>query len=182
MAKRSKLKMKLLRIALQINSVVIPLFSPGLSTRFIIRIYRKMGMRFEGRPNYISSRVNFDGTDYSLISIGEGVTISSYVRVLTHDWSLYTIAKAHGHFSDRPIGKIKAVSIGAYSFIGTGSIIMPGTTIGRGCLIGAGTVVRGNVPDHSIIIGSPGVIIGNTEEFVGRQLAKLADDANEKAV
>lgn len=182
MAKKSRLKMKLLRIALQINSVVVPFFSPGLSTRFIIRIYQKMGMRFEGRPNYISARVNFDGTDYSLISIGEGVTISSYVRVLTHDWSLYTIAKAHGHFSDRPIGKIMAVSIGAYSFIGTGSIIMPGTTIGRGCLIGAGTVVRGNVPDHSIIIGSPGVIIGNTGEFVGRQLAKLADDANEKAI
>lgn len=182
MAKKSKLTMRLLRIALQINSVIIPLFSPGLSTKFIIRIYRRMGMRFEGRPNYISSRVNFDGTDYSLISIGEGVTISSYVRVLTHDWSLYTIAKEFGHFSDRPIGKIQGVSIGAYSFVGTGSIIMPGTTIGRGCLIGAGTVVRGNVPDHSIIIGSPGVIIGNTDEFVARQLARLAGDTNEKAI
>jgi len=150
-----------------------PIIRPGMATVAAMHFYGKWGMKFVGKPNYLSARINFDGTDYSLIEIHEGVTISSYVRVLTHDWSLYTIAKSVDHFSPEPIGKIKGVSIGAYSFVGTGSIIMPGAAIGRGCLIGAGTVVRGNVPDYSIVIGSPGKVIGDTREHIEKQLARL---------
>ena len=97
------------------------------------------------------------------------MTISSFVRVLTHDWSLYTVAKAVGHFSDKPIGKIRGVSIGAYTFVGTGSIIMPGARIGRGCVVGAGAVVRGIIPDYSIVAGSPGDIIGDTRNHIAGQ-------------
>jgi len=138
-----------------------PIIRPGMATVAAMHFYGKWGMKFVGKPNYLSARINFDGTDYSLIEIHEGVTISSYVRVLTHDWSLYTIAKSVDHFSPEPIGKIKGVSIGACA------------AIGRGCLIGAGTVVRGNVPDYSIVIGSPGKVIGDTREHIEKQLARL---------
>lgn len=150
-----------------------PIIRPGFATKMALKHYGRWGMKFVGTPNYLSARINFDGTDYSLIEIHEGVTISSYVRVLTHDWSLYTIAKAFGHFADKPIGKIHGVSIGPYSFVGTGSIIMPGTRIGRGCLIGSGTVVRGKIPDYSIVIGSPGQIIGDTRSFTRAQFERL---------
>ena len=150
-----------------------PLVRPGFATTVAVRVYGRWGMTFVGRPNYLSARINFDGTDYGLIEIHEGVTISSFVRVLTHDWSLYTVAKSVGHFSDKPIGKIQGVSIGPYSFVGTGSIIMPGTRIGRGCLIGAGTVVRGAVPDYAIVVGSPGRIVGDTRSFVAGQMRRL---------
>lgn len=150
-----------------------PVIRPGLATKMAMRHYGRWGMKFNGTPNYLSARINFDGTDYGLIEIHEGVTISSYVRVLTHDWSLYTIAKAFGHVSDHPIGKIKGVCIGPFSFVGTGSIIMPGTHIGRGCLIGSGTVVRGRIPDYSIVIGSPGAIIGDTRDFTRSQFERL---------
>jgi acetyltransferase-like isoleucine patch superfamily enzyme len=146
-----------------------PIIRPGFATTVAICVYGRWGMKFVGRPNYLSARINFDGTDYSLIEIHEGVTISSFVRVLTHDWSLYTVAKAFGHFSEKPIGKIKGVSVGAYSFVGTGSVIMPGARIGRGCIIGAGTVVRGEIPDYSIVVGSPGQIIGDAREHVYSQ-------------
>lgn len=146
-----------------------PVVRPGLATVIALKVYGRWGMRFVGRPNYLSARINFDGTNYGLIEIHEGVTISSFVRVLTHDWSLYTVAKAVGYFSERPVGKIKGVCIGAYSFVGTGSIIMPGTVIGRGCIIGAGTVVRGAIPDYSIVLGSPGRIVGDSREHLRRQ-------------
>lgn len=155
-----------------------PIIRPAYATKVALYFYGKWGMKFVGTPQYISSRVNFDGTDYGLIEIHEGVTISSYVRVLTHDWSLYTVAKAMGHFADKPIGKIKGVSIGAYSFVGTGSIVMPGTTIGRGCIIGSGTVVRGHIPDYAIVVGSPGQIIGDSRDFVRSQFARLGIDAS----
>lgn len=130
-------------------------------------------MHFVGTPNYLSARINFDGTDYGLIENHEGVTIPSFDRVLTHDWSPYTIAKAFGHFSDTPIGKINGESVGPYSFLGTGSILMPGTSIGRGCHVGAGTVVRGPVPDYSIVVGSPGKIVGDTRHHAFEQFTLL---------
>jgi acetyltransferase-like isoleucine patch superfamily enzyme len=155
-----------------------PLIKPGLATRASVFFCGRLGMRFHGTPNYLSARINFDGTDYSLIEICQGVTISSYVRVLTHDWSLNTIVQSMGVSPERPIGRLSGVFIGEYSFIGTGSVIMPGERIGRGCLIGAGTVVRGEVPDYSIMIGSPGVIVGDTRDFAARQLKRLGLDAS----
>jgi len=145
----------------------------GTATKLSVYFYGKWGMAFVGKPNYLSSRINFDGTNYGLIEVHEGVTISSFVRVLIHDWSLYTVAKAIGDFAEKPIGKIKGVSIGSHSFVGTGSIIMPGTRIGRGCIIGSGTVVRGTVPDYSIVIGSPGEIIGDSRNFIAAQFDLL---------
>lgn len=143
---------------------------PGLATKVYVFFLKRWGMQFKGRPNYISSKIWFDGTDYSIIHIGEGVTMSSYIRVLTHDWALHTVSKAIGIFHEKPLGRIKGITIGDYSFVGTGSIIMPGTVIGKGCIIGSGTVVRGNVPDFSIYIGSPGQVIGDTREYLKKFL------------
>jgi len=168
-----KWKRKVLRLCALVLIKIAPVVRPGLATKFAVYFYGKLGMRFIGRPNYLSARINFDGTDYGLVEIHEGVTISSYVRVLTHDWSLYTVAKSIGYFSERPIGKVCGVSIGAFSFVGTGSIIMPGTKIGKGCLIGSGTVVRGHIPDYSIVVGSPGKIVGDTREFISSQFSRL---------
>ncbi len=142
------------------------------ATATYIYFLQRWGVNFTGRPAYISTRVDIDGTDYTLLTIGEGVTISSYVRVLTHDWSPHTVGKAMGIRAAKPLGRILPVVIGDYSFVGTGSILMPGAEIGCGCLIGAGTVVRGKVPDYSIVIGSPGKIVGDTRSYMARRFPK----------
>lgn len=172
----ARLKRKLFRMAGLAALKVAPVIRPGFATTVGIFFYGRMGMRFVGRPNYMSARINFDGTDYGLIEIHEGVTISSFVRVLTHDWSLHTVTKAMGYTSPTALGRTQGVSIGAYSFIGTGSIVMPGAQIGRGCLIGAGTVVRGQIPDFSIVVGSPGQIVGDTRDHAARQFAHMGLD------
>lgn len=142
---------------------------PGFATTMAVFFYGRWGMKFHGKPNYLSARINFDGTNYAFIEIHEGVTISSFVRILTHDASFYTVAKSIG-VNEKPLANVRGVSIGAYRFIGTGSIIMPGSNIGRGCLIGAGTVIRGNIPEYSIVIGSPGEIVGDTREYIKKHL------------
>lgn len=144
-------------------------FKPSLATEIQLFFYKRWGMKFHGKPNYISSKIWFDGTDYSVIEIGQDVTMSSYIRVLTHDWALHTVAKAFDIPQDKPIGRIQGVSIGDYSFIGTGTILMPGCKIGKGCIIGAGTVVRGIVPDFSIYAGSPGRVIGDSREYLTKK-------------
>jgi len=53
------------------------------------------------------------------------------------------------------------VKIGELSFIGANSTIFPGVEIGYNCIVGAGTIVRKNVPDNSLVFGNPPKIIRN---------------------
>ena len=39
--------------------------------------------------------------------------------------------------------------------------ILRGTTIGRGCVLGAHAVVKGDIPDYSIAVGSPAKVVKN---------------------
>lgn len=145
---------------------ILGLFRLRWATTIYIYYLQRWGVKFTGRPAYISGSVSIDSTDYSLITFGEGITISGYVRILTHDWAPHTIGKAMGIYTVLPLGRIQPVVIGDYSFIGTRSIVMPGAKIGRGCLIGAGTIVRGSIPDFSVVIGNPGQIVGDTRDYM----------------
>ncbi|HEY1674315.1 MAG TPA: acyltransferase, partial [Streptosporangiaceae bacterium] len=64
---------------------------------------------------------------------------------------------------DVPIGRQwpanAPVSIGAGSWLGAGAIVLPGSCIGRHVVVGAGSVVRGQVPDHCVVAGVPARII-----------------------
>jgi len=51
------------------------------------------------------------------------------------------------------------VRVGAGTWIATNVVILPGTTIGANCTIAAGAVVRGEIPDHSVVAGVPGRVI-----------------------
>ena len=143
-------------------------------THFQYLCLKLLGVDFKGHPKYLSAKIWFDGADYSKIHIGNRVTISSNIRILTHDWALDTIIEGFNYNNiKRPIGKLKDIEIGDHSFIGTGSIIMPGVKIGKCCIIGAGTIVRGNVPDYSICIGNPSLILEErTDTYLDRFLEK----------
>ena len=142
---------------------------PGWGTGIQLRFYKKYGMRINGTPNYISSRIWFDGTDYSLISLGDGCTISSYVRVLTHDWSPHTILKSMGLTPSKPVGRIDTVTVGAGAFVGTGCILMPGCEVGERSIVGSGSVVRGKVEPYTIVAGSPAIVVGDVRDFLAKR-------------
>jgi len=44
--------------------------------------------------------------------------------------------------------------------IGAGAIVLPGVTIGRWAMVGAGALVVDDVPDHGLLVGKPGVLVG----------------------
>lgn len=60
---------------------------------------------------------------------------------------------------DLPIGKQsepeKPVRIGAGSWLGTNSVVLPGVTIGRHVAVGAGSVVTTDLPDNAVAVGVP---------------------------
>lgn len=67
---------------------------------------------------------------------------------------------------------MKPITIGSNCFIGARATLLPGTTIGKNCIIGACSVVKGNIPDDSIVVGNPARIIKNTKEWTKEILEK----------
>jgi len=51
------------------------------------------------------------------------------------------------------------VVIGRGSWLGTGVVILPGTTLGENTVVAAGAVVRGTFPDRCVIGGVPAKIL-----------------------
>lgn len=107
------------------------------------------------------------------VEIGEGCQISSWVGIFTHgsQSSVRLLGDRFVHIPNRLRGGYDRgrVVIGKYSFIGPGSIILPGVTIGKGCLIIAGTSVNKDIPDYAVVGGQPGRIIGSTIEHDAKQ-------------
>lgn len=54
------------------------------------------------------------------------------------------------------------IEIGDNTFVGVGCLILPGSRIGRNCILGAGSVVRGPVPDDSVVFGNPAQVVLRT--------------------
>lgn len=158
---------------------LISIFSTKYYMKYYIRYLKKIGVKINGTPNFIHKSVYFDGSDYSKISIGENTTISCDVMLLTHDGSINTVSKSL-ELSDNKVLQekllneksmiVKGIKIGKNSFIGAKSSILPGAEIGDNVIIGAGSVVRGIVPNNSIVIGNPSQIIGNTDEYLQKKI------------
>ena len=69
------------------------------------------------------------------------------------------------------------VRIGAGTWIGAGVTVLPGARIGRNVTVAAGSVVRGVIPDHCVIAGSPARVVrqfvdGRWEPPIGPQLVR----------
>jgi acetyltransferase-like isoleucine patch superfamily enzyme len=74
---------------------------------------------------------------------------------------------------DVPIGQQwptdDPVEIGAGSWLGTGCVILPGTRLGRNTVVAAGSVVRGDFPDHAVLAGAPAKVVRRYEPATGWQ-------------
>lgn len=105
--------------------------------------------------------------------IEDGVQIGAWVGIFTHgsEYSVRLLGRQFVHIpnTERKGYTRGAVRIGAYSFVGAGSVILPGVQIGKGCLIGTGTVVTKDVPDYSIVVGQPGKVKGSTIDIDQRK-------------
>jgi acetyltransferase-like isoleucine patch superfamily enzyme len=89
------------------------------------------------------------------LTIGSRVTIAHGAMIFT-DSGPNTSPLLQKRF---PI-EFKPVKIGDDVWIGAGAMILPGVTIGSKCVIGAGSLVKEDVPDGSIVAGSPAKVIG----------------------
>ncbi|MEI6258795.1 MAG: acyltransferase [Deltaproteobacteria bacterium] len=110
------------------------------------------------------------------LEIEEGCQIGAWVGIFTHgsETSIRLLGQdfINIHNSQRLGYSRGKVKIGAYTFVGAGSTILPGITIGKGCLIGTGTLVTKDVPNYAIVVGRPGQVKGSTVDIDAKYFAQ----------
>jgi len=89
------------------------------------------------------------------VQIGDDVYTGPYVYITDQNHSYAD--------PDVPIGRQwpvnSAVSIGPGTWLGAGTVVLPGACIGRNVVVAAGSVVRGTVPDYCVVAGVPARIV-----------------------
>lgn len=119
--------------------------------------FRRTCLRWMGASigdSYMGRDCLFDEEAPELITIGDGVTISSRVIIATHDSWRNVVAP---------------VRICDKAFVGIGVILMPGVTVGEYSVVAAGSVVTRSVEPRTIVAGSPARVIRQVGETEGHR-------------
>lgn len=91
------------------------------------------------------------------IRIGQGCNISAGAHIYTHDTVLACVSGGALPRTEGP------VVIGDFTYIGPQATVVAGVTIGHQCVVGANSVVNRDVPDRTVVAGSPARPIGTVE-------------------
>jgi len=105
--------------------------------------------------------------DRCLIGKGSGIVGHLEIRIGDDVWTghhVYITDQNHGYENlDLPISHQvmpeRPVSIGDGSWLGHGSVVLPGAVIGRHVVVGANSVVTGTIPDNCVAVGVPARVI-----------------------
>ena len=89
------------------------------------------------------------------LSIGSNSLFSANVFItnMDHDYKEIGVPVINQEFLS------KNTKIGVNCFIGYGVVIQAGTILGDNCVVGANSVLRGEYPKNSVIVGAPGRIV-----------------------
>lgn len=105
--------------------------------------------------------------DRCLIGRGSGIVGHLSIEIGDDVWTghyVYITDQNHGYADlGLPISRQsqpeRPVTIGSGSWLGHGTVVLPGARIGRNCVVGANSVVTGTIPDHSIAVGAPARVV-----------------------
>jgi len=135
---------------------------PLLSVR--IKSLRLLGFNI-GKNVYVADDLvistSYNSQKKTLI-VGDDVAIGPRVTLLVCSHANNSALKTKGFFPE----KERKIIIGEGSWIGAGSIIMPGVVIGKYSVVGAGSVVTKNVPDYTIVVGVPAKFQRQVDLFI----------------
>ena len=105
--------------------------------------------------------------DRCLIGKGSGIVGHLEIVIGNDVWTghhVYITDQNHGYGDlalpiSRQVMPERPVSIGDGSWLGHGTVVLPGSVVGRHVVIGANSVVTGHIPDYSVAAGVPARVI-----------------------
>ncbi len=112
--------------------------------------------------------------DNERITLGEGSNVQDHCVLHTDMGYPLTIGR------DCTIGHaaiLHGCTIGDASLVGMGAIVLNGARIGRHCLIGAGALIAEGreIPDGSLVLGSPGRVVRELDDAARAKLRESAE-------
>jgi len=121
-------------------------------------------------PIRIGANVNI-GADSSIVSqggmdIGEWVQIAGGCKISGGRFKLDPDKADGTPFKRMTTGP---VHIGEACFLGPGVIVNDGASIGRFSVIGPGAIVVADIPEYSVFMARPGMLMGSTARHEGSQ-------------
>ncbi len=144
---------------------MINLFNVDLYRVLINALLKWVGVTMTGKVRYIAPDCYLDGVNYGNITLSNNVVISAKVVILTHDYSITCVLRSAGHKIVTDVRVERPVVIKEIAFVGLGAILLPGAVIGKNVIVGAGSVVRGVIPDNTVICGNPARVIMKTSGY-----------------
>ena len=112
----------------------------------------------------IGSNTSFNRNDiivcHNIIKIGENCSFGPNVVVYDHDHKFSIEGSEKCKYNTTPI------IIEDNCWLGANVTILRGTHIGEGCVIGAGTIVKGEIPPHSLVTSNREMLIKPIEDMI----------------
>lgn len=150
------------------------------SSRRYVAFLRKQGVQVGQDVRFFDPvHTHVDVTNPWLLTIGDHVSITRGVTILTHDYA-WSVVKGHPDSRGVLLGAQSPVSIGSNVFIGMNAILTRGVTIGDHVIIGAGSVVTGDCESSFVYGGNPARKLMSLQEF--REKREKMQEKEAKAV
>ena len=147
---------------------------PKASSLDFVNYLRSKGMVI-GNNTVIYSPNNcvIDQTRPWMIEIGDNVSITTGVTILTHGYEWSVLKGMYGDV----LGSAGRVIIGNNVFIGMNATILKGVTIGNNVVIGANSLINKDVPDNSVVVGNPQCFVCDIDSYLYKRRLVQVDEA-----
>jgi acetyltransferase-like isoleucine patch superfamily enzyme len=127
-------------------------FGAGTSIYHLSYVYGDVSV---GENTWIGPYTLLDGSGG--LRIGSYCSISAGVHIYSHNTVKWAVSAGNAPYER------EATEIGDCCFLGPFSVVAMGVTVAPHCVVGAHSFVNRDVPEYSIVAGTPARIIGTIE-------------------
>lgn len=150
------------------------LYSYKASSKTYVDYLKSIGTLCGDNVNiFFPKDTNIDTNNPHLLEIGNNVSMSGPVTILTHDYSTSVLNR----LDNKIYGKSKKTVIGNNVFLGWGCTVLAGTVIEDNVIIGAGAVTSGKIEKNSVYAGNPAKKIMSISEYRKKIICKQKEEA-----
>ncbi len=121
------------------------------------KISAKNGGKIEIGENFFAND-NFGCNAFLGVKIGNNVSFGPNVIIYDNNHMFNEHGQVHGEY------RCEEITIGDNTWIGANCMILKGSKIGKNCVIGAGTVVKEEIPDNSLVTMNRTLVIKKLEK------------------